>query len=405
MNLRVTILKDKTRSNGSHTIRIALSHNGATRYFVTRFSVPSEKNLRNGNVVNLPNATYINQQLRTLQNKIYSICDLIEDIDAYSCPQLMKVIKHKMSRSKVRTIEEINEEYLKIKQHTWSKDSLRLHNNGLKRFIEFAGKDFILSMLDSAMVFSYKKNLKDQGLSDTTIGMRIGVLRRLTYFATTHGYASFDIPPFYDYKEPLILARELAIPIDKLRELRDMEINHKWKECARDLFMLSFYLCGMNLGDILVQDFRKPTVKFIRLKTKSRRNPNDSTEFTIQPEARAIIDKYITPNGHLQFYGRVTKKSIQHITDDYIRQLREELNCEKLVFYSARKTFAQIANEMMIKDTIIEYCIGDAPSNPRRALNFYIRINKRMADKAIRMVFDAVASDKPMEKLIEESFI
>ena len=216
MNLRVTILKDKTRSNGSHTIRIALSHNGATRYFVTRFSVPSEKNLRNGNVVNLPNATYINQQLRTLQNKIYSICDLIEDIDAYSCPQLMKVIKHKMSRSKVRTIEEINEEYLKIKQHTWSKDSLRLHNNGLKRFIEFAGKDFILSMLDSAMVFSYKKNLKDQGLSDTTIGMRIGVLRRLTYFATTHGYASFDIPPFYDYKEPLILARELAIPIDKL---------------------------------------------------------------------------------------------------------------------------------------------------------------------------------------------
>lgn len=89
MNLRVTILKDKTRIDGSHTIRIALSHNGATRYFVTRFSVPSEKNLRNGNVVNVSNATYINQQLRTFQNKIYSICDLIEDIDVYTCPQVL----------------------------------------------------------------------------------------------------------------------------------------------------------------------------------------------------------------------------------------------------------------------------------------------------------------------------
>lgn len=350
MNLRVTILKDKTRTDGSHTIRIALSHNGATRYFVTRFSVPSEKNLRNGNVVNVSNATY-------------------------------------------------------IKQHTWSKQTLRLHKDGLKRFIDYAGNNFILSMLDSAMVFGYKKYLKTQGLSDTTVNIRMGVLRRLSYFATTHGYASYDIPPFYDYKEPLILARDLAIPLVKLRELRDMEITHKWKECARDIFMLSFYLCGMNLGDILVQDFRKPTVCFIRLKTQSRRNPNDKTEFTIQPEARAIIDKYITPDGHLQFYGRTTKKSIQHITDDYIRQFRADLGTDKLVFYSARKTFAQLSNELMIKDTIIEYCIGDAPSNPRRALNFYIRINKRMADKAIRRVFDAVASEEPIEKLISDAII
>lgn len=262
MNLRVTILKDKTRADGSHTIRIALSHNGATRYFVTRFSVPSEKNLRNGNVVNVSNATYINQQLRTFQNKIYSICDLVEDIDVYTCPQLMKIIKHKMSRATVRTIEEINAEYLKIKQHTWSEQTLRLHKDGLKRFIDYAGSNFILSMLDSAMVFGYKKYLKTQGLSDTTVNIRMGVLRRLSYFATTHGYASYDIPPFYDYKEPLILARDLAIPLAKLRELRDMEITHKWKECARDIFMLSFYLCGMNLGDILVQDFRKPTVCF-----------------------------------------------------------------------------------------------------------------------------------------------
>lgn len=405
MNLRVVILPSKQKKDGSHKLRIAVSHNGTTSYVVTRFRIPSDKNLKNGNVVNLSNATYINQQIRTLQNKIYTIYDSLEEREAYTCSQLLKVIKHKMSRGSIRTVEEINAEMLKIKEHSWSEGTIRLHNDGIKRFTDYAGKNFILSMLDSATVFGFKKYLKDLGPSDTTIGIRIGVLRRLTYFAITHGYAKYDIPPFYDYKEPIPVARDIALSLDQIREIRDMEITHKWKACARDLFMLSFYLCGMNLGDILAQDLSKPTVKFIRIKTKSRRNPNDQTEFTIQPEARAIINKYIQPDGHLAFYGRVTKKSIQHITDDYLREIRSDLNIDKMVFYSARKSFSQLANELMIKDTVIEYCIGDAPSNPRRALNFYIKINKRIADRAIRKVFDVVASNEPLEKVITEADI
>lgn len=314
MVLRVTILKDKTRVDGSHKLRIAVAHNGKTRYIVTRFVIPSEKNLKNGVVVNLPNATYINQQIRTLQNKIYTIYDSLEDKDAYSCSQLIKVINHKMSRGSIRTVEEINAEMMRIKEHTWSDGTIRLHNDGVKRFKEYAGKDFILSMLDSAMVYGFRKFLLDKGMSETTIGIRIGVIRRLVYFAITHGYAKYDIPPFFDYREPKPVARDIAINIDQLREIRDMEITHKWKACARDIFMLSFYLCGMNLGDILAQDLSKPFVKFIRLKTQSRRNPNDQTEFTIQPEARAIINKYIQPNGHLAFFGRVTNLSFASST-------------------------------------------------------------------------------------------
>lgn len=405
MNLRIVILKAKQRANGTNKIRIAVSHNSTTRYIPTRFSVDGERNLRNGVVVNMPNASYINQQLRTELNKIYTIFDSLEDRDAYTCSQLIKVIKHKMTKGTIRTVEEIDFELLRIKENSWSEGTLRLHRDGIKRFIEYAGKNFILSMLDSAMLYGYKNHLKKLGLSETTIGIRVGVIRRLVYFATTHGYAKYDVPPFYDYKEKIPVARDLALTLDQLREVRDAEITGKWEQCARDIFMLSFYLCGMNLVDILEQDLSKPYVKFIRVKTRSRRNPNEQTEFTIQPEARAIIDKYICEDGKLRFYGRETRNSIQHITDDYIRKIRKELGIEKMVYYSARKTFAQLSNELMIKDTVIEYCIGDAPSNPRRALNFYIKINKRIADKAIRKVFDAVASNKPLEQLMAEADI
>ena len=160
MNLRIVILKAKQRADGSNKIRIAVSHNSTTRYIPTRFVVDGERNLRNGVVVNMPNAAYINQQLRTQLNKIYTIFDSLEDRDAYTCSQLIKVIKHKMTKGTIRTVEEIDFEMLRVKKHSWSEGTIRLHKDGINRFIEYAGKNFILSMLDSAMLYAYKNHLK-----------------------------------------------------------------------------------------------------------------------------------------------------------------------------------------------------------------------------------------------------
>ena len=232
--------------------------------------------------------------------------------------------------------------------------------------------------------------------------MRMESLKRLVKYAIRHGYVKYKVYPFLDYKTVKSARRDIALSLDQLRQMRDMELTDKWEVYARDLFMLSFYLCGMNLADILRLDLTKDSVSFIRQKTFKRRDANDTTEFTIQPEARAILDKYLTSEGKLKFNNFTTERSIQHINADHLIKLRKKIGFEKLIFYSARKTFSQIANELMIKDSVIEYCIGDSPLPSNRALSFYVRVNKRMADKAIRRVFDAVASDKSMEQLISE---
>ncbi len=402
MNLRLVILEPKVLANGTHKIRVAISHNSQTRYIPTRFTVPKLLNLKNGVVSGVPNAAYINQQLRTMLNKIYAFFDELEDREYYSCSQLVKLFTNKLDKGSIRTAEEIAGEMLRIKRHNWAEDTIRMHKRRSEMFIEYAGKGFLLSMLDSTMVFGYRDFLRKKGYSETTISMYMNTLRRMVYFALNHGYAKFEVPPFFDYKEPLPIVRDLALSIDQIRQLRDMTDLGKWEECARDIFMLSFYMCGMNIGDIIAQDLTQDFVKFIRIKTKSRRNPNEKTEFSIQPEARAILDKYLNEQGQLQFYGRTSKKSIQHITDEYLGKLATKIGAERLIYYSARKSFAQLANEFMVKDSIIEYCLGDAVSNPRKAIAFYIRANKRMADKAIRKIFDAVASDKPMELLVAE---
>jgi len=402
MNLRLVILEPKVLVDGTHKIRVAVSHNSQTRYIPTRFTVPKPSNLKNGVVTGVPNAAYINQQLRTILNKFYVFFDDLEDREYYTCSQLVKLFTNKLEKGSIRTAEEIASEMLRIKRHNWAEDTIRMHKRHSESFLEYAGKGFMLSTLDSHMVFGYRDFLRKRGYSDTTVSMHMNTLRRLVYFALNHGYAKFEVPPFFDYKEPLPIVRDIALSLDQLRQLRDLTDLSKWEECARDIFMLSFYMCGMNIGDIIAQDLTKDFVKFIRIKTKSRRNPNEQTEFSIQPEARAILDKYLNEDGQLQFYGRTSKKSIQHITDDNLNNLASKIGADRLIYYSARKTFAQLANEFMIKDSIIEYCLGDAVSNPRKAISFYIRTNRRMADKAIRKIFDAVATDKPIELLIAE---
>ena len=403
MNIRIVILPLKVLADGSHKLRIAVSHNSQTRYIPTRFTVPSPKNLKNGNVVGVPNAQYINLQLRTRMNDFYKACDELEDIDYYTCAQLVNMLtKRQEQNTGLKTVEQISEDMLANREHAWSKSTVAGFKQGINRFIEYAGKDFVLCTLTHDNVVAYHKFLEKLGYSQTTVGMRMESLKRLVKYAIRHGYVKYKVYPFLDYKTVKSARRDIALSLDQLRQMRDMELTDKWEVYARDLFMLSFYLCGMNLADILRLDLTKDSVSFIRQKTFKRRDANDTTEFTIQPEARAILDKYLTSEGKLKFNNFTTERSIQHINADHLIKLRKKIGFDKLIFYSARKTFSQIANELMIKDSIIEYCIGDSPLPSNRALSFYVRVNKRMADKAIRRVFDAVASDKSMEQLISE---
>ena len=403
MNIRIVILPLKVLADGSHKLRIAVSHNSQTRYIPTRFTVPSLKNLKNGNVVGVPNAQYINLQLRTRMNDFYKACDELEDIDYYTCAQLVNMLtKRSGQKTDLKTVEQISEDMLANRQHAWSKSTIAGFKQGIRRFIEHFGKDFVLVTLTHENVLEFHKYLEKQGYSQTSVGMRMDSLKRLVKYAIRHDYVKYRVYPFLDYKSVKSAKRDIALSLELPRKMRDMPLTDKWEIYARDLFMLSFYLCGMNLADILRLDLTQDYVSFIRQKTFKRRDANDVTEFTIQPEARAILNKYLTPEGKLQFNGFTTERSIQHINADHLKKLRPKLGYEKLIFYSARKTFTQLANELMIKDSVIEYCIGDAPLPSNRALYFYVRGNKRMADKAIRRVFDAVASDKSMEQLISE---
>ena len=90
-NLFPTIVPGKILINRTHKIRIALSHNGETRYIVTDIIVDSEKEFRNGVVVKRPDALYLNTKLRKLIDKYQKTLDIIDCQECMTCSQLLAV--------------------------------------------------------------------------------------------------------------------------------------------------------------------------------------------------------------------------------------------------------------------------------------------------------------------------
>lgn len=409
MNLRIVVLPAKVAADGTHKVRIAISHNRTTRYFLTRFFVPSPKNISNGQVVGVPNAAYVNQQLRNQMTKIYQAFDKIEDADYLSCSQLITAIEKMQEQRKPKTLVEVADEYLQVRKGSISPGSYDIYEDGINYIKSFFDSALLIQHLNSVNIGEYKEYLSSKNLSPTTVGIRLMTLRNIIKYAERHKYASFDVSPYADVSMPKTSIRQCAISLPQLRALRDMTfddtVQGQGMRFNRDFFMLSFYLCGMNLVDLLQVDLSGEKVSFSRQKNRRSKSKNYNTEFTIQPEARHYIDALIGQDGRLGGapYCKGTYVAISSSFLRYMRPLGDAIGFDgKLVFYSARKTFAQLANELMIKDSVIEYCIGDSISQSK-VIGHYIHVTQKMADRAIRKVFDAVASDKTLDELIDES--
>ena len=81
----------------------------------------------------------------------------------------------------------------------------------------------------------------------------------------------YEDDPFEYVQLPSANVREFNLTIDELKAIRDLNAPKYNIMVARDIFMLSYYLEGMNLVDILQVDFRKPYIEYYRTKTKNKK--------------------------------------------------------------------------------------------------------------------------------------
>lgn len=393
--IKLAVLKHTKSKDGSYKIRISIGHRSETHYIVTPYSVNALSEFDNGIVVRVPNAHEINIKLRNLLNDYEERLERINSPEDYTCKELRDLLKSMRTHSSKVTFKQVSEQYQKELIEDGRGSYAGMLQNSLRLFFEFTGGDVFLSEISTITISEFERWLKRKGVSQTYISMTLSMTRTIVNRAIRMQLVTYSVHPFTYWKRPADPERELDISVEDVRAIRDAQPRLKKQRIARDIFMLSYYLGGINLIDLLEIDFRGVSVlEYTRHKSRNMKLSDKRISFTLQPEAKELISKWMNRNtGRLDFGYKFSYKNFLAYVTRSIKSLAKDIDIQdyrKVCYYTARKSFVQHGFDLGISLEVLEYCIGQSVKNNRPIFN-YLKIMRKHADVAFRQILDNLA--------------
>lgn len=402
--LKLTIFKAKVLKNGKHKIRIALCHKGETCYILTSYLIDSENQFKNGLIQKRPDASMMNMHLRSLLNAYQEKLNEVQNQSMYTCRQLKDIISRNVRTSESSTFKSVSTEYIKeliLDGRDKYASIIRLSE---KYFCEFLRGDIALMDITPELIAGFSKFLKrNKCLSVATEGTVMRHIKVIINQGVKRRMVNYSVHPFIDYIIPASPVREIDISLEAFNRIKLATPKEKKYHVAHDLFCLSFYLGGINLIDLLQIDFRDTeALEYVRTKTKNTAIGTRTISFTIPEEAKGIIKEWMNKNtGRLDFGYKFSYPNFSRYLTRSLASLAKKLGItEKVVYYSARKSFAQYASEIGIPDGIIDYCLGHSDKS-KGVIRYYTKVRQKQADMAISRVIDYVNNPEKYKEYIE----
>ena len=390
--LSLTVVPGKALKDGKHKVRIAVAHRSQTRYIVTDVVLNSTKEWKNGKIVKRDDASYLNIKLLTRLDEVQRIIDETPYIEGLSCAELVETITQTRAR-KTHTLASAFAEMLEV---STAKDTTKeRYRTQFKSITSVIPETTLVSHVTPLMVQRFMK-VRGAVMKPVTLQTQVTLLSQLFNFCQRNGYTDFRVKPTDGYYKRIIAVRQNWLTPDQVRYIRDHEDSRTAWNKFRDLFMLSYYLGGINIIDMARIDFNEcsKTLKYIRTKTERKAKVNPCVEFEIPAEALPLINKYKGEDGRLNISN---SDDIDHChkIGETARRYRDEHGMPNLTFYSARKSFAQHAFMLGESESVIDYVLGHSLGGGHNKMLFaYIKVTPAMATACVRKVCDFIASSR-----------
>ncbi len=265
----------------------------------------------------------------------------------------------------------------------------------LQKVRRYAWRGMDVADVDTDWVRRFERSLLAEGLAVNTVAIHMRNLRAVTNYAIGEGLARE-----YPFRRFAIRKEETprrSLTLAQLAELRDWPCEEHQVR-YRDIFMLSFYLLGINMVDLcnaMKSDVVNGRLEYRRAKT------HKLYSVLIQPEAKAIIDRYAGKehllfvleeygdyrdfmhrmNGNLQCIGDVKTGNRYNVKE------RKPLY-PNISTYWARHTWATIAHRIGVPKDVISMALGH--SFGVRVTDVYIDYDMEKVDVANRQVIDCL---------------
>lgn len=397
--IRLTVLRSVKEQDGRLPILVCISQKKDRAYIKTEFLLDDIAEFEKGKIVYRKDAGLMNKRIQFVFSQYKEKYDSIEDKEYLSAAQIKYIITAKERPSHISFIE-----YWRKRITDFRKDGresyAKMNEDTIKLFIKAEG-DIPIPAINHRTIEHFNKWMIKKGYANGNIGIRLTHLKARINELVKENVLKVEVHPFAYTKIPSATPKECDLSIEELRRILSAEFNGKELSLGRDMFLLSFYLCGINLKDLLSVHFGNDDyLSFERTKTLHSKRGDNRFTIPIHPSARILIEKYKN-KGKIDLGYSFSYSNMQRFINRGLKKMGQNLDLTSTIcFYSARKTFAQFASELGIPDAVIDYCLGHS-SKGRGIIRYYTKVKQKQAEIAVNRVIDYVNNPEKYEDYIE----
>lgn len=406
---KLLLFHDTRSGKDEFPLKLRITHKGASVHINLGIKVaPEYWDKENNQIVGHKKEKTFNSHINakmTIAESVILKLSLAGTLDNYSAAQLKEAIENDGAISVVMESMKFYEFFLVcISQKKKSKTVLS-YETSLKRMTEF---DPMLSERTFGDIdLKYIQRLDDwfenRGVSINARAVYYRNIRAVFNDAIDEGLTTNY--PFRQFKIKKTPTKKRNLSVEELRMLRDYPIVNEFQEKYRDMFMLMFYLRGINAVDLFrlkESDIRLGRLNYIRSKT------GQYYSVKIEPEAKALMRKYKGKEYLIDVCdGAKDEKEWQTKYEGFLQRMdrglkrigpyeRKGLGGKKhikpiLPFisqYWCRYTSATLMDQLGFSNEIIASSLGHEHGN--KTTNIYIAYNEAEVDRANRALIDFV---------------
>ena len=374
-------LDKRAEKNGMYKVRIRISHNGTSSWIATGVYI-EERYFNEDNLYDpISKKAYMyeekREQLLTIVRKFDEVVFALKrdegaNLDEMSANDLREyIVGRKTTKKKEVKKKPSGMSFLHFfEQYGDSRSSINTQKHYayvLRLLTSYCMERGVMDMqikdIDYLRMIDIAKWVTDGGRSDVTRYKVESYIRAAYREAQRVKLVSRDDDPFFDYKIKSVQERDDVdvMSVDTLRKLLSLDLRNQQGVAgltkARDILMISFYLCGANLIDIFTMEKQEgEDVAFVRHKIQGK--TKRATRIFIEPELRKLMEKYAGANMMFRF--------AEDVPNYYTFQRRLNDRCERLSLLVGeqvnmqliRRTWATIAGELEAPDRVIDKSMG-----------------------------------------------
>ena len=324
--IKLTVLNSIKESDGRLPILVCISQKGKRSYIKTEFFINDIAEFDSGKIVYRKDANIINKRIEFVFSQYKEKYDSIENLEFLSASQIKYIINTKERPSYISFIE-----YWKKRISDFKKDKresyAQMNEDTIKLFIKAEG-DVPIPAINHRIVEHFHKWMIAKGYANGNIGIRLTHLKARVNELIRESVLKIDVHPFAYTKIPSATPKECDLTIDDFRKILRADFKGKELSLAKNIFLLSFYLCGINLKDLLSIRFSNPDLlSFERTKTLHAKRCENRLTIPIHPAARQLIEKY-GKKGKIELGYSFSYKNLQRFINRGLKKMGQNLELD-----------------------------------------------------------------------------